>query len=109
MSNCVAGFSFSSRATSKRTSRLTIQVGWSSPSWGRMLPAGNLARTAARSAGAEVAGLDGGGASVDTLGLLLGLLCDGVLAVPVFHTVPLAVADDLLLELEEAVDQPFGG
>src|SRR4051794_37113905 len=99
MSNCVCGFSFSSRATSKRTSFLTIQVGWSSPSCGITLPAGSLARTASSSGVAVVS--DCGGASVDTLGLLL------VLGFPVQLPLMLAVAGDLLLELEDAVHQPL--
>src|SRR5262245_26563792 len=94
-SNRVAGLSLSSRATSASTSRLTIQVGWSRPSWGRTLPGGSFARTASSSGSVEVSG--GGGASVDTLGLL---------QVPAFPAL-LAVAGDLLLELEDAVHQPL--
>src|SRR4051794_24080837 len=97
-SNWVWGLSLSSRATEASTSRLTIQVGWSSPSWGRMLPAGNLARTASSSCTVEVSG----GASVDTFGLLLVIPLIAVL-----FAETLAVAGHLLLELEEAVDQPL--
>src|SRR4051794_15231208 len=117
MSYCVAGFVFSSRARSKRTSRRTIQVVWSRPSSTVMLPAGNLpvAVMTARSpsaavksvwAAGETAASGGGGVSVDTLdrllsglGLLFGVMADVLPAVP----------DHLLLELEDAVDQPFGG
>src|SRR6185369_10315666 len=118
MSYCVAGFVFSSRARSKRTSRRTIQVVWSRPSSATMLPAGNLpvavmtARSpaeAVKSVGvageAETSGkVSDVGASVDTLdrllsglGLLLGVVADVLLAIP----------DHLLLELEDAVDQSF--
>src|SRR5437764_8814148 len=67
-----------------------------------MLPAGNLARTDSSSCTVEVAVVSG--ASVDTLGYLLPLVFP---LIAILLAEPLAVADHLLLELKQAVDQPL--